>query len=104
MKYNNTYYMQVPRTILKYDLSSNAIHLYIMLKELEQRYCGENKDYFWHTDEMLSEELNWSISKVRRTKDELLANGIISTALMPFRDAETDKRSERHVTVYRILV
>ena len=54
MKYGNDYYLQLSRHLFadKYkDMSINAKWLYVVLNELEQRFTGKDKDWFFRTDE-----------------------------------------------------
>lgn len=94
--------MQVPRDILYLGLSSNAIHLYLQLKELEQKYCGEEKNWFWRSNEDLTEELGWSLSKLKRAKKELTDAGLVQTWLATYKTDNPRKLSEKHVCGYRI--
>lgn len=57
MKHGNSNYLQLSRSIFteKYKtLSINAKWLFVVLNELEQRYTGDEKDYFFRTNEELA--------------------------------------------------
>ena len=50
MKHGNSNYLQLSRSIFteKYKtLSINAKWLFVVLNELEQRYTGDEKDFFF---------------------------------------------------------
>lgn len=106
MKYGNTHYMQVSRDIWEYDISDNAKLLFFWLNELEQRYTGVDKHFFFRTDEQLAADLGWSVKTLRKAKAELKDNakdlvkfGYVNWWL----DDSHTKKSPKHVTSYTIL-
>ena len=102
MKYNNTFYMQVSREIWDKDLSDRAKLLFLWLNELEQRYTGEHRNYFYRTDAMLAEDMNWNIKTVQKAKSELKESGLIKTSRVRFVDKDK-KHSTYWMTGYTIL-
>ena len=106
-KYGNSYYMQVTRKLFKEpysELSQNAKWLYIVLKELEQRYCGGNdsSDFFIRSDEQLCEDSQLSLSTLKRAKKELCKTDLIETWQSHWIDNKSKKMSQKHITAYRI--
>lgn len=107
MKYDNDYYLQLSRHLFDdkyFNLSVNAKWLFVVLNELEQRYCSRDKNYFYRTDNDLVEDSGLSLSTVKRAKKELIEAGLISCNLSPFISDVTNKKSKMHVTVYEILI
>lgn len=105
MKHNNIFYMQVSREIFteKYkDLSVNAKWLFVVLNELEQRYTGENEDFFFRSNIDLANDCEFSLSTLKRAKAELVKTDLIQTWQAHFIDQEHQQRSEKHFTCYRI--
>ena len=105
MKYNNTFYMEFPRTIFtpEYDwISNNGRLLYMVLKELEQRYTGDGKDWFFRTNEQLAKDCRFSLPTLKKAKAELVKSGLIKVGKAHYVD-ENGKKSSKHVTCYTIL-
>jgi hypothetical protein len=107
MKYQDGYFIQLPRDIFSnmqfLSLSDSAKWLYIILKELEHRYTGSSKeDFFFRSNQDLAEDCGWSLRKTIRVKKELEESGLIQTWQMHWIDKETNKKSEKHVTAYRL--
>ena len=65
-------YMKVSRRIFnKYKrMSPDCKYLYVVLCELEQKYCNEN-DWFMRCDEELAGDCGWGVTKLRKVKKEL---------------------------------
>lgn len=71
MKHGNSNYLQLTRSIFteKYKtLSNNAKWLFVVLNELEQRYTGDEKDYFFRSNEELAEDCGFSLAGLKRAK------------------------------------
>jgi hypothetical protein len=108
MKYGNEYYMQVSRRIVsdeKYkDLSINARWLYVVLKELEQRYCSggvDSRQFFLRSDKQLAEDSGMSLPTLKRAKAELDTTDLVRIGIGWY----TYKgRKDKHVTSYTVLV
>ena len=76
--------MQLSRHLFadKYKtLSINAKWLYVVLNELEQRYTGNDKDWFFRTDAELAEDAGMSEKTLKRAKAELKETGLIKVSL-----------------------
>ena len=103
MKYKNEYYMQITRRIVNDDacktLSINAKWLYIVLKELEQRFCSGNKRFFLRSDTQLADDTGMSLPTLKRAKVELAATDLITTGTGWY---VADGRKDKHVTSYEI--
>lgn len=106
MKHGNTYYMEVSRDIWNYDISDKAKMLFFWLNELEQRYTGEGKIFFFRTDEQLADDLGWSVKTLRKAKAELKGNAqdLVKIGYVNWWIDDTHtKKSPKHVTSYTIL-
>ena len=100
MKHKDGNFIQLSRVIFSDEykhLSDSAKWLYCYLSELEHRYTGDEKNWFYKQDYEIAEALNWSISKVQRAKKELSSNGLIKIS-----KTKSDT-STRHLTAYEIL-
>ena len=93
-KNGNTFFVQLSREIyMQYrDMPTSTLKLYIWLVELEHRYTGKERDFFFRTNEQLAYDVNLSLPVIKKCKNE------INTLIMP-----DGKRSEKKVTCYRIL-
>ena len=108
MKYDNKYFMQVSRAICddehKDKLSMGAKWLFVVLNELEQRFCSHNTDWFYRSDEDLAIDAGVSIGTLKKYKSELKnnANDLVKMGKMHWVN-QNGKKSENHVTTYKIL-
>lgn len=103
MKHGNKFYMQVSRKIWIYDISDKAKVLFFWLNELEQRYTNKGTKYFFRTDAELAADLNWHINTLKKAKKELRETGLIEINKAHWIDPRTGRKSEKMVSVYRIL-
>ena len=103
MKHGNSYFMQVSRKVWGYPLSDKAKLLFFWLNELEQRYTGEDVDYFYRTDADLATDMGWSLKTLKAAKAELRETELIQLLKINWVDPKTGKKSEKRVTGYRIL-
>ena len=108
MKHGNTYYLELGRTVFNKhtyeELPAYSRWIFTVLNELEQKYTGYKEDYFFRSDENLAEDCGLSISTVKRYKKHLIKFGYVQHWNMHFIDKETQKRSEKKVSAYRILL
>ena len=105
MKYGNDYYLQLSRHLFadKYkDMSINAKWLYVVLNELEQRFTGKDKDWFFRTDEELAKDAGMSEKTLKRAKSEFRESGLVEITLAHFVDKQTGEKSKKKVTAYKI--
>lgn len=106
MKHGNSYYLQLTREIFsdKYSsLSVNAKWLFVVLNELEQKYTSQRQEFFFRTNDELAKDCGLSMATFKRAKQELLDTDLIHTWQAHFVSPETGKKSEKHITCYRIL-
>ena len=104
MKNHNTNYAQISRLIWNYDISDKAKLLFFWLNELEQRYTGTYRDYFFRSDEQLASDLHWNIKTVKTAKAELKNTDLIRCSRVRWYTDDTHtKLSTKYVTGYRIL-
>ena len=90
------------------SLSTNAKWLFCVLSFCEHRYAmhvdddtGDGYDWFFRSDELLSEDSKLSLSSVKRAKKELKQAGIIETNRTIFIHKDGSK-SNNTVTGYRL--
>ena len=108
MKYRSEYFLQFPRTVFKdphfNSMSINAKWLFACLLELEHRYTGgKNKqDFFFQSNKELAVLMGASERTVQKAKGELKKAELIKTWQMHWRDPETRRLSEKHVSAYRL--
>ena len=110
MKHGNTYYIQLTRLIFNTEpyksLSNNAKWLYIVLRELEQRYTSGETNWFYRTNEELAVDMGVSLATLKRAKSELSETDLIQCGTMHWvtnKGTPKQKRSEKHITTYTIL-
>jgi hypothetical protein len=101
-------FIKLPRKIFSKeygDLSVYAKWLYVFLHELDTRYTGTKKvDYFFRSDQELAQDLNISLSSVKRAKRELIERGLIKTGRVHWwADESHTKKSKKKVTSYHLL-
>ena len=105
-KYQHGHYIELPRSLFTDErylkLSDSAKWLYLVLKEDEHRFTGPKEDFFFRSNEDLASDCGWQKSKLGRVKPELINSGLIQTWQMHWLDKDTGKKSEKHVTAYRI--
>jgi len=110
LKTGNNYFLQLTRHLVndeKYiKLSINAKWLFVVLNELEQRYTGKNKNFFFRSNEDLAVDMGVSVRTLIRAKNELIKTDLIHSWQAHFITNEGtpyEKRSEERITCYRIL-
>ena len=104
MKHKNIFYLQLSREIFTEEynhLSINAKWLFIVLNELEHKFTGTEKDYFFRSNEDLCIDTGLGLSTLKKVKKELLETDLVQTWQSHFVD-KTGKKSEKRITVYRI--
>lgn len=109
MKRKQGNYLQLSRLLFRDDneifntLSYQAKWLYVVLNELEHKFSGTNKeDYFWRSNEELARDTGMKLSTLKQAKKELQDKNVVQSWQMHWRDPTTGKKSEKHVTAYRI--
>ena len=100
-------FIKLPREIFKEEyrhLSVYAKLLYVFLHELDARYTGTKKiENFFRSNEELANDLNISVSSVKRAKQELRKEGLIKTGYIHWWiDREHTKKSKRKVTSFTV--
>lgn len=107
MKRKHGNYVQLSRRLFNDEnlshLSINAKWLYVVLNELEHKWTGPNEDFFYRSNEDLARDCGFSLPTLKRAKKELKEAGLIQTWPMHWINSETGKKSEKHVTAYRVL-
>ena len=105
-KHNNANFLQLNREIFngRYkDLDYQAKWFYAVLSELEHRFTGAKEDFFFRSNQELVNDTGLSESTIKRRKKKLVDAGLIQTWQMHWQDPQTKKKSEKHITAYRIL-
>lgn len=107
MKTGNSHYMQLSRVLFEIPycwMSLNAKWLFVVLNELEQRFCRDGEDAFFRSDADLAEDAQMSPATLKRAKKELLLyTDLVESWQEHFTDPDTGKKSSKHITKYRIL-
>jgi hypothetical protein len=106
MKHGNTFYLELSREIFTSNyshLSQNAKWLFVVLNELEQRFTGDDTDFFFRSNEDLAVDAGMSLATLKRTKKELLETDLVHNWNMHWIDTKTKKKSEKKVSAYKIL-
>ena len=108
MKYDNVYFLQLSRAIFDGEhthLSKGAKWVFVVLNELEQRYCSNGMKWFYRSDEDLALDTGYSLSTLKKYKRELRENApdLVKMGKCHWIDKENNKKSEKYVTSYTIL-
>ena len=85
------------------SLSQNAKWLFVVLNELEQKYTGENENFFFRSNEDLAQDAGMCLKTLKKAKRELLKTDLVKHWRMHFVNTKTGKKSEKTVSAYRIL-
>lgn len=105
-KYQRGHFLELPRSLFMderfLNLSDAGKWLYLVLKEDEHKFTGKGEDFFFRSNEDLAKDCGWKRTKLTRAKDEIIKSGLIETWQMHWIDRHTKKKSEKHVTAYRI--
>ncbi len=102
-KYKSGNFVQINRDIFKTDYHHNTIYIYIDLSELEHRFTGLREDFFFRSLEDLSKDCKMNKNTIIKHRKPLIDHGWVKMWKMHWLDRETGKKSEKHVTAYRIL-
>jgi hypothetical protein len=104
-KYNDNPFVQLSRSIFHEDckLSYKAKWLYCVLSELEHRYTGDKCDFFFRTQLDIKIDTGMDLRTIRKARKELIKFDYVETWQMFWTNPETKKKSEKHVTAYRLL-
>ena len=106
MKYKEGHFLQLSRNIFNDErflkLTSSAKWLYVVLNELEHRYSGTEEDSFFRSNEDLAKDSGMSLATVKTAKYELIDVGIIITKQIHWVHKETNKKSRKHITAYKL--
>jgi hypothetical protein len=109
VKYKSGNFLQLNRDIfndedLKY-LSWPAKYLYVVLTELEHRFTGgEVDDHFFRTAKQIVEDSGMAYNTILKYRKELVEAGLLQIWQTHWwRDKTHTKKSEKHVTAYRLL-
>jgi hypothetical protein len=77
--------------------------LYVHLCYLEHRLTGRKEDFFFRSIRDLSRDTRIGTRQIVRGIKVLSKQNLIQTWQMHWTDKETGKKSEKHVTAFRIL-
>ncbi|MCP4255632.1 MAG: hypothetical protein GY775_19945 [Candidatus Scalindua sp.] len=81
----------------------SARWLYIHLNYLEHRFTGNSEDFFFRSIKDLQEDTKMGRKQVINGIKILTALGLIHTWQMHWVHKETEKKSKKHITAFRIL-
>lgn len=107
-KYDNKNYLELNRDIFQEPycslLSYHAKWLFVVLKELEHRYCTSDTYEFFRTDKDLIKDTGLSEKTLKKAKKELkdYASDLIDISSKPIWDPEKKKYTKGHITHYCI--
>jgi hypothetical protein len=105
-KYQDGHFLQIPRSLFIDErfiqLSDAGKWLFLVLKELEHRYTSNGENFFFRSNIDLAADCGWSLRKLNRIKQELIISGLIQTWQTHWQDPETGKKSEKHISAYRV--
>jgi len=106
-KYKRARYHQVLHRAIEILNENRAPYtarwLYSHLNYLEHKFTGKREDFFFHPIEKLQQETGIGRRQVIAGIGILKQLGLIQTWQMHWENKETGKRSEKHVTAFRIL-
>ena len=77
--------------------------LYVTLCLLEHRLTGRKEDFFFRSLKQLHGDTQISARNIIRGIQKLKEFGLIQTWQMHWVDKKTGKKSEKHITAFRIL-
>lgn len=106
----NGYYLPISRKLFHEEkfqkLSKNAKWTYVVLCELEHQLTsgkdGSKENFFYRSDRLLAQDAELSIGSIWKVKKEFKKNDILEMWQMHWIDCKTAKKSEKHVTAYRL--
>ena len=85
------------------NISASARWLYIVLSKLEHRFTGKSVDFFFRSNKDLQNDSGLSGKTVIKAIRELKKIQLIETWQMHWKDKNTGKLSQKHITAFRIL-
>ncbi len=77
--------------------------LYVHLCYLEHRLTGKKEDFFFRSVRELSKETRMGVNQVVNGIKILKKQNLIQTWQMHWIDKNTGKKSEKHITAFRML-
>lgn len=103
-KYKTGNYIQISRKAFKMleDCKTSTKWLYIVLNELEHKFTGHKKDFFFRSIDDLSLDTELSRPTVILGLQELKSIGLVETWQAHWTDKK-GRKSEKHVTAIRML-
>lgn len=107
MKYKNFNYFEISHItfdfLIKLKISHTAKLLFVVLCKLEHRFTGNKTDFFYRSIKELKNDSGLSEKTIVEAIKILKNKGLIETWQMHWEDKETNKKSEKHITAFRIL-
>lgn len=102
-KYKNGNFVQINRDIFNENYHHKTVYIYVILSELEHRYTGEKEDFFFRALGDLAKDCKMNRTTIVKYRQILIDDDWIHTWKMHYIDKKTGKKSEKHVTAYRVL-
>ena len=87
----------------KAHASTSACHLYDVLCFDEHIFTGENEGFFFRSIDALCKDSGMSSKTVMKSIKTLVRLNMIETRQMHWVDENTGKKSEKHITAFRLL-
>ena len=107
MKYKHGNFCQVCNDAIdilaRENISTSAKWLYIVLCKLEHRFTGKNENFFFRSNRDLQNDSGLSGKTIIKAIRELIDLNFIETWQMHWIDKKTGKKSQKHITAFRIL-
>lgn len=101
----STYFNKITRKIYNdesfKELPPLCKWLYTVLVENESRFA-DKEGWFFRSDDDLAMDAGISDKTLKKYKKILRENGLVETSIMHFTDKDTNKKSKKKVTAYRI--
>ncbi len=107
MKYKHGNFFQVCNDAIDIlaaeNISTSARWLYMVLCKLEHRFTGKNENFFFRSNKDLQNDSGLSGKTIVKAIRELKKIHFIETWQMHWINNDTEKKSQKHITAFRIL-
>lgn len=102
-KYKDGNFVQINRDIFKAEYHHNSILIYVVLSELEHRFTGKKENFFFRSLTDLAKDCRMNRTTVIKYRKPLIDDKWLQTWQMHWINPETQKKSEKKITAYRVL-
>ena len=84
-------------------LPNSARWLYIVLCQLDNRFCRPTRDFFFRSLNDLEKDTGMNRKTIIKAKRKLESLYFVKTWQIHWEDEETGRKSEKHITAFKIL-